>query len=69
MDRRTEPTLERAPDPRRGQTWHEIWVQQVRGLRQATTRVTRGEGAKQPQPEGTTPLERDHPPIDQRRSS
>jgi hypothetical protein len=68
MGQHVGTTMKRVQDSRRGQTWHEIWMQQVRGnLRQATTRVTRGGGTKPPEPEGTTPLERDDRPIDQSR--
>jgi hypothetical protein len=68
MGQQIGTTMKRVPDQVRGQTWHEIWMKQIRGnLRQATTRVMRGEGTKPPQPDGTTPLERDDRQIDQSR--
>lgn len=68
MSRPTETTPARGTDPRRGETWREVWARHVRPDQpHATTRMTRGHGTRPPQPDGTEPLERDERPIDQSR--
>jgi len=68
MSRPTETIPERVADPRRGETWREVWARHVRADQpRATSRMPRGHSTKQPQPEGKTPLERDERPIDQNR--
>ena len=67
MGRQTGSTMERRVDPHRGQTWREVWARNVKAQPTPTTRVTKGGGTKPPQPEGTTPLERDQRPINQSR--
>jgi hypothetical protein len=62
---RTESTIDRPRDPRRGETWREVWARVRSDQPPAATRVTRGGRTQPTQPDGTTPLERDERPIDQ----
>jgi hypothetical protein len=67
MGRRLDTQPERGRDPRRGETWRDVWAREHPSGPTAATRVTRGTATKPPQPDGTTPLERDDRPINQSR--
>jgi hypothetical protein len=51
---------------RGGETWDDHWRRRLQQSRHGAD-AARGERTKPPQPEGTTPLERDQRPINQSR--
>lgn len=62
----TQGTRDRQPSARRGETWNEHWQRKMRE-RQQVNDAESGDRTKPPQPQGTTPLERDQRPINQSR--
>jgi hypothetical protein len=61
----SESTRDRPDAARRGETWKDHW--QRRMQRGKPDDAAGGDRTKPPQPEGTTPLERDQRPINQSR--
>jgi hypothetical protein len=66
MGQSTETMTDQRRPARQGETWNDHWK---RKLQEAQERgdATRGDRTKPPQPDGTTPLERDERPINQSR--
>jgi hypothetical protein len=58
MGPKPAPTIKRSADPRRGQTWQEVWARHIRPQDPAATRVTDGHVAKTPPLEGAAPVKR-----------
>jgi hypothetical protein len=61
-----ETTRDRTDAARRGETWKEIWQRKIQKDKHETDAAS-GDRTKPPQPQGTTPLERDQRPINQSR--
>lgn len=72
MGQTTYMTRDRARQASHGETWNEHWQRRMRQGRRDDWAThgddsARGERTKPPQPQGTTPLERDQRPINQSR--
>jgi hypothetical protein len=63
----TPGTRDQQPSARRGETWNEHWQRKMREGQQGDDDAASGDRTKPPQPDGTTPLERDQRPINQSR--
>jgi hypothetical protein len=60
-----EQTRDRPNAASRGETWKDHWQRRIQGKHGDD--AASGDRTKPPQPEGTTPLERDQRPINQSR--
>lgn len=61
-----ETTRDQTDAARRGETWKDVWQRRFQKHPQSDD-AAGGDRTKPPQPEGTTPLERDERPINQSR--
>jgi hypothetical protein len=61
-----ESTRDRPNAARRGETWKDHWQRRMQQPNRGDD-AAGGDRTKPPQPEGTTPLERDQRPINQSR--
>jgi hypothetical protein len=69
MGQSTDMTKDRPRQARHGETWQEHWQRRMRqtypgDIPMRRSVASRGDQAKPAQPEGTTSLDREHPPID-----
>jgi hypothetical protein len=62
----SKSTRDRPIAARRGETWKDHWQRTLQQGHRGDDATT-GDRTKPPQPEGTTPLERDQRPINQSR--
>jgi hypothetical protein len=61
-----ESTRDRPNAARRGETWKDHWQRRMKQGQHGDDAAS-GDRTKPPQPQGTTPLERDQRPINQSR--